>query len=227
MLLQGALHVREHRPRVSFPAFAFGAQVAVGGGDLERIEQQRFVGFGEQRDIAHRHGCNRFTMVAIGQRDETFLRRLPAVEPVVVAHLQRHFDAGRAAVGIEHPVQARRGHAHQTLGQLDHWRMTEAGENHVLQLVELVFQALVDARIGMPEHVDPPGADGVQVAFALEILQPDALAPADRDHRQAFVVFHLGTGVPQHGEVALHPLCVEAHRHSPLAVAQAYVMPLR
>ncbi|MCY1422362.1 hypothetical protein D9M71_380390 [compost metagenome] len=81
----------------------------------------------------------------------------------------------------------------------------------MLQLVDLVLDALVDARIGVAEDVDPPGADGIQVAFALEVFQPDPFAAADGHDRQAFVIFHLGAGVPEHGEVALHPVGVEAH----------------
>ncbi|MNP49748.1 hypothetical protein D3C76_1439550 [compost metagenome] len=82
----------------------------------------------------------------------------------------------------------------------------------------------------MAEDVDPPGADRIQVAPALEVFQPDAFAAADRNDRQAFVVFHLGAGVPEHVQVALHPLGVQAHRQSPTSerasstVAQAYAM---
>jgi hypothetical protein len=39
------------------------------------------------------------------------------------------------------------------------------------------------------------------------------------------MVFHLGAGMPQHGEVALHPLVIQAHLASPQAtIAQAYAM---
>ncbi|MNF44326.1 hypothetical protein D3C84_254330 [compost metagenome] len=154
-------------------------------------------------------------MVAVGQGDEALLVRLAAVEPVVKAHFQRDFDAGRTVIGVEHPVQAFRGHLHQTLGQFDHRLMAEASQNHVLQLIDLILDALIDARVGVAKHVDPPRADGVEVALAFEVFEPDAFAALDRDQRQLFVVFHLGAGMPQHREVALHPLVIQAHLQSP------------
>ncbi|MNP01047.1 hypothetical protein D3C76_928490 [compost metagenome] len=194
-----------------FPAHAFGAQVAIRAGHLDGIEQQRLVGFGKQRHVAHRHRGNGFAVVAVGEGDKAFLLGFADVLPVMEAHLQRDFDAGRAVVGVEHPVQPRRGHGDQAFGQLDYRLVAEAGQDHVFQLVDLVLDALVDARVGMAKHVDPPTAHGVQVAFAFEVFQPHAFTALDRDQRQLLVVFHLGAGVPQDLKVTLHPLIVEAH----------------
>jgi len=93
--------------------------------------------------------------------------------------------------------------------------MAEAGQHHVLELVELILDALVDARIGVAEHVDPPGADGIDITLAIEILEPDAFAAPDGDQRQLLVVFHLGAGVPENREVALHPAFVLTHLGTP------------
>ena len=93
MLGQGLFHMGEHEARVFLPAHAFGAQVAVRAGHLDSVEQQGFVGVGEQRHVAHRHRCDRFAVIAVAQGDEALLARLAAVEPVVKAHLQRHLDA--------------------------------------------------------------------------------------------------------------------------------------
>lgn len=156
------------------------------------------------------------------------------VEPVVKAHLQRDFDARRAVVGIETAGQTFRRHRHQAFGQFDHRLVAETGEDHVFQLIHLVLDALVDARVGVAEHIDPPGTDGIEVALAFEVFQPYAFATFDRDQRQLLVVFHLGAGMPQHREVALHPLVIQAHRLSPRSgpapgagetIAQAYAMP--
>ncbi|MNV27987.1 hypothetical protein D3C71_1191580 [compost metagenome] len=212
---QGLLHGGEHVARVFFPAHALGAQVAIRARHLDGVHQQRFVGLGEQRHVAHRHRRHGFTVVAVGQGDETLFVRLAAVEPVVKAHFQRDFDAGRAVIGVEAPGQAFRRHLHQTLGQLDHRLMTEAGQDHMFELVDLVLDALVDPRVGVSEHIDPPGADRIEVAFAFEVFQPHAFPALDRDQRQLFVIFHLGAGMPQHGEIALHPLIIQAHFHSP------------
>ena len=67
---------------------------------------------------------------------------LAAIEPVVKAHFQRDFDAGRTVIGVEHPIQAFRGHLHQTLGQLDHWLMAETGQNYVLELIDLILSLI-------------------------------------------------------------------------------------
>lgn len=70
---QGLFHGQEHVARVFFPAHALGAQVAVRAWHLDGVEQQRFVGFGEQRHVAHRHRGDGFAVVAVGQGDEAFL----------------------------------------------------------------------------------------------------------------------------------------------------------
>ena len=53
----------------------------------------------------------------------------------------------------------------------------------------------------MPEQVHPPGTDGIQILPAGVVLEPDAFAAADRDHRQRFVVPHLAARVPDDREV--------------------------
>ena len=57
--------------------------------------------------------------------------------------------------------------------------MGEAGQHDMLELPELVDHRGVDARIGMPEQVDPPRAHRIQIAPAVEVVQPHAL-PASR-----------------------------------------------
>ena len=77
--------------------------------------------------------------------------------------------------------------------------MTEAGEHDVFELIELVFDALIDAWVGMPKHIDPPGAHGVQITLPVEVLKPHALTTPDRNQRKLLVIFHLGAGVPEYG----------------------------
>ncbi|MNQ72515.1 hypothetical protein D3C85_872230 [compost metagenome] len=198
-----------------FPAHALGAQVAVRARHLDGVQQQGLVGFGEQRHVAHRHRGHGLAVVAVGQGDEALFVRQAAVEPVVEAHFQRDFDARRAVIGVEAPGQAFRSHFHQAFGQFDHRLMAEASEDHMFQLIHLVLDPLVDPRVGMAEDVDPPGADRIEITFAFEVFEPHAFAALDRDQRQLFVVFHLGAGMPQNREIALHPLIIQAHFHSP------------
>ncbi len=86
--------------------------------------------------------------------------------------------------------------------------MAEARQNDMLQFIELRLDGGVNTRIRMAEQVDPPGTDGIDIAVALKILQPDPLPPPDRDHRQGFVVFHLSARVPEDTEVALFQVLV-------------------
>jgi hypothetical protein len=77
VLGQGLFHGGEHVARVFFPAHALGAQVAIRAGHLDGVQQQRLVGFGEQRHVAHRHRGHGFAVVAVGQGDEALLPGLP------------------------------------------------------------------------------------------------------------------------------------------------------
>ncbi|MCY1436019.1 hypothetical protein D9M71_521330 [compost metagenome] len=90
---QGLFHDREHVPRVLFPAHAVGAQVAIGAGHLDGVEQQCLIGFSEQRYVADRHRGDSFAVVTVGQGDKAFLVRLATVDPIVKAHFQCNFDA--------------------------------------------------------------------------------------------------------------------------------------
>ena len=239
----GALHQRLDDHRAGFVGVAFeqGAQfaeparrglcgsfarfalVGIRRRRQQRGQQQRRVGLAVQRHVADRQRAQRFAVVAAAERDEAGLLAMATVEPVVEAHLQRHFDRGRAVVGVEHAIQSRRRDAHQFLGQPDRRLVGEAGEDHLLQRASLVGQGGGDARIGVAEQVDPPRADPVEVAPALGVDQPGAFAARDRHHRHgAFaVVVHLRAGMPDMPEIALgergvavcgnsHPVMIDA-----------------
>jgi hypothetical protein len=82
----------------------------------------------------------------------------------------------------------------------------EAGEYHVLYLFELFAYRGIDARIGMAEQIDPPRADAIDIAPAREVLEPNALATANRDHRERFVILHLRAGVPHVRQIPRGPV---------------------
>ena len=103
---------------------------------------------------------------------------------------------------IEAAGEPRGRDAHERLGELDGRLVREAGEDHVLQPIELRAHRGVDARVGVAEQVHPPGADGIEVALAVEILEPDAFAAPDRDQRQLLVVLHLRARMPDVREIA-------------------------
>ena len=72
------------------------------------------------------------------------------------AHLHRHFDGGRAVVGVETAAEAGGRRRNQRLRELDDRLVREACEDHLLQLLELRAHRRADARVGMAEQVHPP-----------------------------------------------------------------------
>ncbi len=141
-------------------------------------------------------------MVAVLKRHETGLLGQSAVAPVVEAHLDGHLHAGGTVVRQKAAGQARRRQGNQPLGQTYGRFVSESGEDHVLELPQLFGERRIDARVGMPEEIDPPGAHGIEIAFAVEILEPRPRTASNRDHRQGFVVLHLRAGMPHDAQVA-------------------------
>ncbi|MNS79373.1 hypothetical protein D3C72_1130260 [compost metagenome] len=187
-------------------------QVGVGRGREQAFGQQRRIDAAIQRDVGQCEGTQRLAVVAVLQRDEARAPGLSAVLEVLEGHLQCHFDAGRAIVGVEHLGQRRaaglaRREGQQAFSQGDRRFMAEAGQHHLLQLSGLGGDGTTNARLGVAEQVGPPAADGVQVAVAVVIDQPGAFATGDRHQRQRVrMLAHLRARVPQHLEVALPPV---------------------
>ena len=112
------------------------------------------------------------------------------------AHFERHFDGTRAVVGEKTFRQARRCDRDQSFGQADGRFVREPGQQHLFELLYLRFHRGIDPRMAVAEEIDPPRADGVEIAPAVEVLKPDAAPASNRDHGEAFVILHLGAGVP-------------------------------
>src|SRR6056297_2895731 len=89
--------------------------------------------------------------------------------------------------------------------------MREAGQDDVLELVELRLDALVNVGIGVAEDVDPPGADDVEVATAVEVIEPRPLAALDGHKRDRLMILHLRAGMPKDVQVATLPILVKGH----------------
>jgi len=120
---------------------------ARGKGRDDRGVQQRPVRIAEDGDVGHAERSGRLAVIAALQRHEATLCAAPAVGPVVERHLEGDLR-GRRPVGGEEGVAQRawrdRG---KPLGELDHRRVGEARQHHVLERVELVTQRRVD--VGM------------------------------------------------------------------------------
>jgi hypothetical protein len=131
-------------------------------------------------------------------------------------HLERDFGRRRAVGSVETMPEFAAGERRQAFGQLDHRPMREAGEDDVLQFLELLAQRCIDSRVAVAEQVDPPGADAVQVTPAIEVVQPDTVATGDRHQRQALdrrrVLLHLCAGVPDRSQAALQQIAIAHDR---------------
>ena len=204
-------HVLELAQGVVFPAFTLLAVERVRGRRREHLHQQRLVGLAVQAHVAQRQRTQGLAVVAVGDVDEVLLRRLTRVAEIVVAHLERHLDGGGAVVRVKTAIQPLGCHIDQAFREVDHRFMGEAGKHGVFQLLGLLVDGLVDAWVGVAEQVHPPGADRVNVAVAVKVVEPDALAALERNQRQGFVVLHLGTGVPDGLQVTLDHLAVGCH----------------
>ena len=78
----------------------------------------------------------------------------------------------------------------------------EARQDDMFEPAELVRQCSIDPRIGMSEKIDPPGTDRVEVAVAVEVIQPHSIAARDRHQRHPLVMLHLGAGMPYGAQAA-------------------------
>jgi len=147
------------------------------------LQDQRIVGVAEDRHVGHAQRAERLTVVAVLQADEAVARALPRVAVGMEAHLERDLHR-RGTVRAEEAVSEHAARQpDQPLGQLHRRAVRGAGQHGVLQHVQLRLDRGVDMRIGMAEQVDPPRAGAVQVALAVEVDQPGALAARDRQRR--------------------------------------------
>ena len=55
--------------------------------------------------------------------------------------------------------------------------MSEASKHDMFQLIKLVADGGVDARVGVTKQIDPPGTDSIEVAFPPIVIKPHALRP--------------------------------------------------
>ena len=94
----------------------------------------------------------------------------------------------------------------ELFGQHHHRFMGKTSEHGMFQGVELMFQCIVDAWVGVTKQIDPPRADGVKVAVAIVVIQPSTAAALNSHQWHSLVVLHLGTRVPDTAQTALNQL---------------------
>ncbi len=125
------------------------------------LKQQRLEAAEEQRGAANRHGAEGVAVIAVLEADEARARRLIAMAPVLIRHLERNLDGGAAVVGIEDAPAAPRHRAEQQAGQFDGIWMCHPGEQHVVDPLRRVRERSHQRRMTMPDQDRPPRRDGV------------------------------------------------------------------
>ena len=167
--------------------------------------QQRRIGVAEERHIGHRERAQRLPVIAAGEAHEAALVGLAAIAPVVEAHLQRDLGGGGAVGAVERVAQSGRRERGQPFREFHHRAVREAGEQHVVEFVQLRAQRGHDARLAVAEEIHPPRAHRVEVAAAVEVVQPHTFAAGDRHERQRLVHLHLRARMPYGGAAAREP----------------------
>ena len=159
-------------------------------------------------DVADGKRPERLAMVAVLQGDEPGLARPILVKPGMETHFQSGFHCRGAIVRIKAAIQAGRCYLNEPFRQCGDGFVREACQQHMFKCFQLPDQCRVDAGVAVAEQIDPPGTDGIQVAPAFEVFQPDALAGAYRYKREPLVVLHLRAWMPQDGQITFYQVGV-------------------
>ena len=172
----------------------------IGAGHGGRQAGERRIRVAENLHIGDRQGAHGFTVVTAGQSHEAVFVGLTHIAPVMGAHLQRDFGGAGAIAAVAGVAQA--GQCGQAFGQLHHRRMGAASQHHVVELFHLIGHCSTDVRVAVPEQIDPPGADAVQVAAAIGVVQPGAAGAVNGQRWRGFVPLHGGARVPDGSDAA-------------------------
>ena len=81
--------------------------------------------------------------------------------------------------------------------------MGKTRQHDMFDFFQLIADGGVDSRIGMPEQIDLPRTDGIEVAIAISIVQPYTLTTRNRYQRVLFVLFHLRARMPYRLQASL------------------------
>ena len=86
------------------------------------------------------------------------------------AQFQSNFHGRSAVAGIKSMPQTMAAQGGQSFGKLHNRLMSQAAEHDVIQLLGLIANCLHQMRVAMSKQIHPPGADGVQIGIAVDII---------------------------------------------------------
>ena len=208
------LHIGKAFDITALSGLAKTAAIAVRPCGLQGVHQKRSVYAAVQINVPDRKGADGFPMVGIRYSSKPGLVCAAFLLVILETHLQRNFDSRRAVVCKKNLVQPFRRYPDNPFCQLDRRLVGKIGEDDMLKGIHLFLDSPVDSWVAVPEKVDPPGRNGIQVGSAIGIVKPGTFSPFDNDGRKILIVFHLGAGVPDMLQIFLLP---DVHvRDSPL-----------
>ena len=155
--------------------------------DVLELRQQRLERLAAPAVAAGGERADRVAVIALPAPDDVTALGLPDLEHVLARHLERGFDAFGAA-GVE-------VHALETGGRVGDDRVGErlgdfGGEERrvrIRELVDLALDRLEHARVAVAEARHGCTARGVEIAFAVAVVNVEAFA-AHRDGQVGFGV---------------------------------------
>lgn len=143
----------------------------------------------EQVDAANAHRADCIAVIRASHRRKQVpvLRVGPFLLVVLIDDLQRGFDGGGAAVGVENPVEPLGGCLDKPGRQIDGRRRGEPEKRRVGDAVELIAHGSVDLGNAMSVDVAPQRGDSIEILPSFDVDQMESLAPFD-DRRTFFAV---------------------------------------
>ena len=179
-----------------FPGLAVGTAVAVQAFEMDVVHEHGVEYLGVKIHGAHGQGADGFTVIGFGEAHEAGPFRMAGLVLVLEGHFQGRFHRGGAVVVEGKLGEALRQKRFQLPAQFDGRFMGEIGENHVLQLIHLLLQGLIDFRIAVAQKVAPPRRNNVQVFLAMGVVQVYPLAVVYHHRWKYFVILHLHGRMP-------------------------------
>ena len=171
--------------------------VEVGVGHLEGPGHQRFERGADLGDAGDGEGPHGGAVVRDVTADDLVPLGLADQLEVLAGQLPRRLDGLGAAGGEEDPVEVAGRQVGDLLGQLDGLRVRVAPHREVGQLGRLLGSRLHQFHPTVAELAGEQAGQAVQVALAVLVVDPHALAVGDDRDLLAGVVRHAGEVHPQ------------------------------
>ena len=174
-----------------------GCAVEVGVVRLVRAGHERLEPLLRVRYAGDRQRALRRAVIGDVAADHLGLHRLADELPVLLGELPRGLDGLAAAGGEEDLVQVAGSEVGQPVGQFDRLRVRVGPQREEGEFARLLERGLGEFTAAVPGLHDEQAGEPVQVALAVHVEDPRAVAAHDRRHGRVRVGRQLGEVHPQ------------------------------